>query len=138
MAIRETETITSLDLNFSNGGGSHSASVTTVLRAKDLANSEEELGSLIGSSGSKTTFSNDRIQALMSNFIEVEKTISQNGTTKSISRKYEDVTSLKLKSHCFVVRGSGSHPHDKGLSGGSMGSRMIRNININTQCELYK
>lgn len=131
MAIRETETITSLDLNFSNGGGSHSASVTTVLRAKDLANSEEELGSLIGSSGSKTTFSNDRIQALMSNFIEVEKTISQNGTTKSISRKYEDVTSLKLKSHCFVVRGSSSHPHDKGLSGGSMGSRMIRNININ-------
>lgn len=131
MAIKETETITSLDLNFSNGGGSHSASIQTVLKAKDLANSEDELGSLIGSSGNKTTFSNSKIQSLMSAFIQIEKTVSQDGNLKKISRKYEDITSLKLKSHCFVVRGRDCHPHDKGLSQAGVESRTIRNITIN-------
>jgi hypothetical protein len=122
MPISNAETIVSLDINFSNGGGSHSASIKTVLKAKDLSN-DEELGSLIGSSSKRTTFSNEKIQTLMNNFIEVEKTISQDGTKKSISRKYQDVTSLKLKSHCFLVRGRDCHPNDKGLTSGSRGSR---------------
>lgn len=122
MSISNAETIVSLDVNFSNGGGSHSATIKTVLKAKDLSN-DEELGSLIGSSSKRTTFSNEKIQALMNNFIEVEKTIFQDGTKKSINRKYQDVTSLKLKSHCFLVRGRDCHPNDKGSTSGSRGSR---------------
>lgn len=116
--IPENETITSLDINFSNGGGSHSASIQTVLNAKDLSASEAQLGSLIGSKGGRTTFSHPQIQDLMCNFIEIEVSTQQNGTSKTKSRKYEDITSLKLKSHCILVRGKDTHPHDKALSSG--------------------
>jgi hypothetical protein len=128
MAINEKETITSVDFNFSNGGGSHTALVKTVLNAKDLTDNEDELGSLIGLGANRTTFSNSQIQSLMNNFIEVERTVSKNANTTTVSRKYEDVTSLKLKSHCFVLRGLHSHPHDKGISNRSSQSRSALSI----------
>ena len=115
--MADQETLTSLDFNFSSSGGNHSVSVESVLNAKDLADSESELGTLIGSSASRTTFSNEKIQNLMKNFIEVEITTRKNGSQTTISRKYQDGTSLRLKSHCFVVRGRDCHPHDKGVSG---------------------
>ncbi len=115
MNYLEKETIVSLDVNFSNGSGGHSASIKTVLKAKDLSDDESELGTLIGSRGRSTTFSNEKIQTLMSNFIEVESTRSKDANGISISRKYQDITSLKLKSHCFVVRGRDSHPKDLGF-----------------------
>ncbi len=127
MAISEKETLTSVDFNFSSSGGNHSATVQSVVNAKDLSDSESELGTLIGSSAGRTTFSNDKIQNLMKNFIEVEKTIQQDGNQKTVSRKYQDSTSLRLKSHCFIVRGRDCHPHDKGVSGASF-SRQSRNI----------
>lgn len=120
------ETLTSLDFNFSSSGGSHSVSIQSVANAIDLADGED-LGTLIGSSSNRTTFSNDQIQNLMKNFIVVQKTIQQDGTQKTISRKYEDSTSLRLKSHCFVVRGRDCHPHDKGVSGVSA-ARRSRNV----------
>lgn len=115
--MADKETLISLDFNFSSSGGSHSVSIQSVLNAKDLADSESELGTLIGSSASRTTFSNDEIQNLMKNFIEIEATTQKDGSKTTISRKYQDITSLKLKSHCFVVRGRDCHPHDKGVSG---------------------
>lgn len=114
----ERKAITGLELNFSSSGSSHSATITTVLNAKDLSDNESELGSLIGHGAGRTTFSNPTIGKLLQNFIEVERTVSQDGNKKSISIKYEDITSLKLKSHCFVVRGRDSHPQDKGFSAG--------------------
>ena len=123
MAIEEKETIISIDFSFSSSGSSHSASVKTVLNAKDLANEESELGSLIGNKAGRTTFSNPDIQNLLKNFIEVERTTSKDANVKTISHKYEDITSLKLKSHCFVVRGRDSHPQDLALSGGGGGQR---------------
>lgn len=115
--IGERETLTSLDFNFSSSGGNHSATVQSVFDAKDLSDSESELGTLIGSSAGKVTFSNDEIDNLMKNFIQVEKTVQQDGNKKTVSRKLQDSTSLRLKSHCFIVRGRDSHPHDKGVSG---------------------
>jgi len=125
--ISEKETLTSVDFNFSSSGGNHSVSVQSVVNAKDLSDSESELGTLIGSSAGRTTFSNERIQNLMKNFIEVEKTVQQDGNQKTVSRKYQDSTSLRLKSHCFIVRGRDCHPHDKGVSGVGF-SRRSRNI----------
>ena len=115
--IGERETLTSLDFNFSSSGGNHSSTVQSVFDAKDLSDSESELGTLIGSSAGKVTFSNDEIDNLMKNFIQVEKTVQQDGNKKTVSRKLQDSTSLRLKSHCFIVRGRDSHPHDKGVSG---------------------
>ena len=115
--ISEKETLTSLDFNFSSSGGNHSVTIQSVVNAKDLSDSESELGTLIGSSAGRTTFSNDRIQNLMKNFIQVERTVQQDGNKKTVSRKLQDSTSLRLKSHCFIVRGRDSHPHDKGVSG---------------------
>lgn len=120
MAIGCNETIVSLDINFSNGGGPHTASVSTVKNAKDLgSDNQDSLGTLIGVGGGKTTFSNDEIEALLSNFTEVQNTVSQDARKTTISRKYEDTTSLLLKSHAIVVRGRDSHPTDAGSSGGS-------------------
>ena len=99
MATGCNETITSLDLNFSNGGG-HTATITSVRGAKDLASgNQDSLGSLIGVGGGKTTFTNELIQKFLTNFTEVSNTVSQDARRTSISRKYEDNTSLLLKSH---------------------------------------
>ena len=111
---KKGETLTSLDINFGNSGGSHTASTTSVFKAKDLVGeNQDQLGSLVGASGGRTTFSNDRIQTFMNNFIEVEHTISKDSVGKTISRKYEDRTSLILKSHAFAVRGRDVHPKDQ-------------------------
>lgn len=115
--IPETETIVSIDLNFSNGGSSHTASVKTVLKAKDPSNEEDELGSLLASNGGRTIFSNEKLDKLMSNFAMTEKTTSKDSKMTSISRSYQDLTSLRLKSHCFLVRGSNCHPSDRGSFG---------------------
>ena len=115
MNYLDKETIVSLDVNFSNGSGGNSASIKTVLKAKDLSDDESDLGTLIGSRCRSTSFSNEKIQTLMSNFIEVESTRSKDANGIYISRKYQDITSLKLKSHCFIVRGKDSHPKDLGF-----------------------
>lgn len=111
----EKKTIIGLEINFSSSGSSHSATVTTVLNAKDLTDDESELGSLIGFGAGRTTFSNSQIDKLLQNFIEVERTTSQDGNQKKVSIKYEDSTSLKLKSHCFVVRGETPTPTIEGF-----------------------
>ena len=118
MAIGCNETITSLDINFSNNGG-HTATVTTVRGAKDLVtNTQDNLGSLIGVGGGKTTFTNEKLQNLLSNFTEVSRTVSQNARQTLITRSYEDNTNLILKSHAVVVRGRDCDPKSGGGGGG--------------------
>lgn len=105
-----SETITSLDMNFSNGSGGHSASIVTVLNAKEVSGS---LGSLIALGGDKIKFSDSKLNKLFQNFIEIEKTIQRDGTKTVIVRKCVDKTSLLLRSHCVVVRGKDVDPLDK-------------------------
>tara|TARA_R110002167_G_scaffold306827_3_gene511479 strand:+ start:3972 stop:6524 length:2553 start_codon:yes stop_codon:yes gene_type:complete len=128
MATGCNETITSLDLNFSNGGG-HTATVTTVKGAKDLASgNQDSLGSLIGTGGGKTTFTNEKLQNLLTNFTEVSNTVSQDARKTSILRKYEDNTSLLLKSHAIIIRGRDANPKSTGAQGGQGG----QGNNVNT------
>jgi hypothetical protein len=120
MAIGCKETVVSLDINFSNGGSGHTATVSLVKNAKDLgSDNQDSLGTAIAVGGGKTTFSNKQIEDILRNFTEVQSTISQDSRKTTISRKYEDDTSLMLKSHAIVVRGRDSHPTDSGSSGGS-------------------
>ena len=54
------ETITKVDLNFTNSGGGHTATVSTVLSARNL-DGTEGLGTVIGPLGDVNNFSNDRV-----------------------------------------------------------------------------
>ena len=128
MATGCNETITSLDINFSNGG-EHTATITSVRGAKDLASgNQDSLGSLIGVGGGKTTFTNELIQKFLTNFTEVSNTVSQDARRTSISRKYEDNTSLLLKSHAIIIRGRDADPR----SGGAQGGVSFQGTNVNT------
>lgn len=130
MAIGCNETITSLDINFSNNGG-HTATVTSVRGAKDLVtDTQENLGSLIGVGGGTTTFSNEKLQNLLSNFTEVSRTVSQDARQTSISRSYEDKTNLALKSHAVIVRGRDFDPNYRGGQGGGVVFQP-NNFNVN-------
>ena len=130
MAIGCNETITSLDINFSNNGG-HTATVTSVKGAKDLVtDTQENLGSLIGVGGGMTTFTNEKIQNILSNFTEVSRTVSQDAKHTSISRAYEDTTNLLLKSHAVIVRGRDFDPNYKGGQGGGIFFQP-NNFNVN-------
>ena len=57
------ESITSLDFNFTNAGGGHTASVTTVLGGKAL-DGGDGLGTVIGEMGELNNFSNLGLSAL--------------------------------------------------------------------------
>lgn len=130
MAIGCNETITSLDINFSNNGG-HTATVTSVKGAKDLVtDTQENLGSLIGVGGGVTTFTNEKIQNILSNFTEVSRTVSQDARHTSISRSYEDTTNLLLKSHAVIVRGRDFDPNHRGGQGGGVFFQP-NNFNVN-------
>ena len=98
------ETITKVDLNFTNSGGGHTATVSTVLSARNL-DGTEGLGTVIGPLGDVNNFSNDRIQTALENFVCTELTRNSGPTRRSISRKYVDKTSLTLKSFIVLVRG---------------------------------
>ena len=91
------ESITKLDLNFTNAGGGHSASVTSMVDAKNI-DSSEGLGIVIGNLGEINSFSNDELQSLMNNYVCTEITTNADPTKKTISRKYIDKVSLTLES----------------------------------------
>jgi hypothetical protein len=102
-----------LNFNFSSSGGDHSLSMETVLDAKDLAQEGNALGAVIGTDAGRITFSDGRLQELAGRFKTVKKTVKKDGRTTRIFREATHVTALALKSHCFVVRGSQSHPKDQ-------------------------
>tara|TARA_R110001583_G_scaffold103163_8_gene250249 strand:- start:2333 stop:4846 length:2514 start_codon:yes stop_codon:yes gene_type:complete len=103
------ESITKLDLNFTNSGGGHSASVTSIVDAKNL-DSSEGLGIVIGGLGEINSFSNDELQATMNNFVCTEITKNSDPNKKTISRKYVDKISLILDSFIVLVRGVNCPP----------------------------
>ena len=108
------ECITSVDLNFSNGGGGHTATVTSIVGAQSAQTSEESLGEIAGDVGEKSSFSDTRIDSLMSRFVETETTTSADPTKKTIVRKYIDSTALKLSSLIVLVRGINAPPRGEG------------------------
>ena len=61
------ETVSSVDINFSNGGGEHSANITSFLDVKD-ADGHPSLGLVNGDIGSRNYFSNDEINNIMQTF----------------------------------------------------------------------
>jgi|TARA_R100001460_G_scaffold17878_3_gene38097 hypothetical protein len=103
------ESITKLDLNFTNAGGGHSASVTSIVDAKNI-DSSEGLGIVIGNLGEINSFSNDELQSLMNNYVCTEITTNADPTKKTISRKYIDKVSLILESIIVLVRGVNCPP----------------------------
>ena len=106
------ETINSVDINFSNGGGQHTANVTSIVDVKN-SDGSPALGVVNGEIGSKNYFSQDEINQIMSRFIctSVNKSKSPVGTT--ISRRYSDITSLTLKSYVVLIRGINAPPDNK-------------------------
>lgn len=111
------ESLISVNMNFSNGSG-HTASTTSVINAKDIEVGGESLGTVIGEIGSRVDFSDPKINKLFSQFQSTEKTTSKDGTKTTISRKFNDVTSLKLKSHFVAVRGKDTSPRGAGTFDG--------------------
>lgn len=105
------ETITNINLNFTNGGNGHSAQVNTILNAKNVQNAET-IGSVIGEAGEINTFSNEKVSDMLENFICVSKTTSANPTSKGISRKYIDKTTLTLQSIVVLLRGQNCSPRE--------------------------
>jgi hypothetical protein len=103
------ESITKLDLNFTNAGGGHSASVTSIVDAKNI-DSSKGLGIVIGNLGEINSFSNDELQSLMNNYVCTEITTNADPTKKTISRKYIDKVSLILDSFIVLVRGVNCPP----------------------------
>jgi len=99
-----SESITNIELNFTNSGGGHSASIRSVLNPKKIQTGED-LGIVIGDLGEVNDFSNENISKMMSRFICTQITKSSDPTKKTISRKYVDRTSLILNSYIVLLRG---------------------------------
>ena len=110
------ESIQKLDLNFTNGGGGHTASVSSIAGARSLDGSQG-LGIVVGELGEINAFSNDKVSDLMSNFICTSHSVGADPTKKVISRKYIDKTSLLLKSYVILVRGKDCGPETLDFEG---------------------
>ena len=105
-----SEVINGLELNFVNNGGGHTATIKSILNSKSTKGGAA-LGMLNGDLGERYDFTNSKIQKLMTRFIAVEETESEdsnNVRTKSV--KFVDKTSLMLDSHVFAVRGVSASP----------------------------
>lgn len=106
-----SEVMTSLDMNFVNNGGGHTANITSVLNSTSVSG-ESELGTLNGSLGERYSFSTPAIQNLMKQFIAIEETISEDSNNiKQKQTKFQDIVSLKLNSHVVLVRGESASPY---------------------------
>ncbi len=103
------ETISQVDLNFTNSGGGHTASVTTILSAKNIDGSHG-LGTVIGDLGEIGSFSNEKISDILKRFICTEITTNADPVKTTLSRNYVDKTSLILKSIMVLVRGINCSP----------------------------
>jgi hypothetical protein len=103
------EAIQTVDLNFTNGGGGHSATLGTFLNAKSVQTGGD-MGVVIGDMGDFNAFSNDSLNDLMSNFVCTEISTAAQPNYTSRTRKYVDKTSLLLKSHMVLVRGRDCGP----------------------------
>ena len=106
------ETINSVDINFSNGGGEHTANISSSEDVKN-ADGSPSLGVVNGEIGSKNYFSQSEINKIMGRFICTSVTRNKSPMGVSVSRKYSDITSLILKSYVVLVRGLNAPPDNK-------------------------
>lgn len=106
------ETISSVDVNFSNGGGEHTANISSFENVKN-ADGSPSLGVVNGEIGSKNYFSQSEINKIMGRFICTSVTRDKSPMGVTISRKYSDITSLILKSYVVLVRGLNAPPDNK-------------------------
>ena len=104
------ESINSLEMNFSNQAGGHTATVGTILNAKNI-DGTEGLGTVIGGLDDEfSEFSNSKIAEKMKNFVCVAQTTTTGPTQDTRSRSYVDRTSLVLSSYIVLVRGLNAPP----------------------------
>lgn len=96
--------ISKIDLNFTNGGGGHTASVTCVEGSKSVQTTSE-IGEVGGILGEVNLFSNTEIDSMLSNFICTQISTSAGPTKKTIVKRFVDRTSLALESFIVLVRG---------------------------------
>ena len=106
------EVITDISMNFSNGAGGHTASVTSALDVKST-DGRPALGVVNGAIGEKNLFSNADINNLLGRFICTSKTNSRTAVGTTSIRNYSDITSLALNSYLVLVRGINAPPVDK-------------------------
>lgn len=106
------EVITNINMNFSNGAGGHTASVTSALDVKGT-DGHPALGVVNGAIGEKNLFSDASINNLLGRFICTSKTNSRTPTGTTTTRSYSDITSLALNSYLVLVRGINAPPVDK-------------------------
>jgi len=104
-----SENIQSVNLNFSNSGGGHSASVQTVVDGKKLGG-EDGLGTVVGEVGEQNSFSDAEIDRAMQRFACTSITTTRDPTKTIKNRKYIDKTTLKLDSMVVLVRGVNCAP----------------------------
>ena len=91
------ETINSVDINFSNGGGQHTANVTSIVDVKN-SDGSPALGVVNGEIGSKNYFSQDEINQIMSRFICTSVNKSKSPNFKSIKSIVIEITIRVTKS----------------------------------------
>ena len=104
-----SEGITKVDFNFTNAGGGHTASVTSLVNPKSVKDGEN-LGIVVGELGESNNFSNAAINAMLGNFTCTSVTRSADATKKVVTRRYVDKTSLILDSYMILVRGINCGP----------------------------
>ena len=106
-----SESITAVDINFSNGGAGHSANITCVRNSKN-PDGTPTLGSVEGKLGKRSSFSEKKIDDLLKNFVLVETTVKRGSINTNVARKYTDKTSLALSSYVVLVRGVNATPRE--------------------------
>ena len=99
-----SESVTNLSINFSNGGGAHTATVSSTANVKN-PDGTPSLGFVEGDIGEGNVFSEDELNKIMGNFVLVEKSTTADPTKKTFERKYNDRTSMILNSYVVLVRG---------------------------------
>ena len=104
-----SEAITNLDMNFSNGGAGHTATVRSVLNAKNPDGSDS-LGFVAGELGEKGSFSKEEFSTAMKEFMLTDIVTNKDPSKTVITRKYTDITSLKIDSYVVLVRGINAPP----------------------------
>ena len=110
-----SESVTSLSINYANGGGGHTATVTSTIGAQSAEDGSDSLGTVAGDKmGETSSFSDMRLDGLMGKFLVTETTTNADPTKKTVVRKYVDATSIKLNSYVVLVRGINAPPQGNG------------------------
>ena len=110
-----SDSITSIDINYSNNGGAHTASIVV---AKDVQSSTSRVsvGKINGALGAKSTFTQAEINNILKNFVLTEEQTNKTPTGTTVTKTYTDKTSLVLNSNVLLVRGISAPPEVGSLS----------------------